>query len=193
MWTSSTLPPGPCCGLNPNFVSFTNGVGSGACGNFRSFDGSQFANLACGGLYFGGGENSVPLPAITPDFTSSVTKVLSCTGQTATLDFALTPAAVPLDVVVVSATGQEQQKRELTWMNHGFTKVERLPGNIGYIDFRGFMDPDLAADTVAAAMNFVNGTVEGGGPSRFVAEAPGRWCRKTCGVEPPAQPGDGAP
>ena len=43
-------------------------------------------------------------------------------------------------------------------MNHGFTKVERLPGNIGYIDFRGFMDPDLAADTVAAAMNFVNGT-----------------------------------
>jgi hypothetical protein len=83
--TSSTLPPGPCCGLNPNFVSFTNGVGSGACGNFKSNDGSQFANLACGGLYFGGGENSVPLPAITPDFTSSVTKVLSCTGQTATL------------------------------------------------------------------------------------------------------------
>jgi hypothetical protein len=57
-----------------------------------------------------------------------------------------------------TAEEREQQKRELTWMNHGFTKVERLPGNIGYIDFRGFMDPDLAADTVAAAMNFVNGT-----------------------------------
>src|SRR2546428_979524 len=34
-------------------------------------------------------------------------------GQTATADFTLTPAAVPLDVVIVSATGQEQLKREL--------------------------------------------------------------------------------
>ncbi len=34
-------------------------------------------------------------------------------GETATLDFALTAAAVPLDAVVVSATGAEQLKREL--------------------------------------------------------------------------------
>jgi TonB-linked SusC/RagA family outer membrane protein len=34
-------------------------------------------------------------------------------GQPTTLDFALIPAAVPLDVVVVSATGAEQLKREL--------------------------------------------------------------------------------
>jgi len=34
-------------------------------------------------------------------------------GEAATADFALTAAAVPLDVVVVSATGQEQLKREL--------------------------------------------------------------------------------
>jgi hypothetical protein len=53
---------------------------------------------------------------------------------------------------------REQEKRELAWMNHAFTKVERLDGNIGYIDFRGFLDPDLGADTVAAAMNFINGT-----------------------------------
>ena len=53
---------------------------------------------------------------------------------------------------------REQAKRALTWMNHGFTKVERLSGNIGYLDFRGFMDPELGADTVAAAMNFINGT-----------------------------------
>ena len=83
--TSSTVLPGPCCGLNANFVSFTNGVGSGSCGNFQNTDGTQFDTLDCGGLYFGGGQNSVPLPAITPDFTSSITKVASCTGQTATL------------------------------------------------------------------------------------------------------------
>lgn len=52
----------------------------------------------------------------------------------------------------------EQRKRDMNWMNHGFTKVERLAGNIGYLEFRNFMDEELGADTVAAAMNFVNGT-----------------------------------
>ena len=57
-----------------------------------------------------------------------------------------------------TAAEREQQKRELTWMNHGFSKVERLPGNIGYLEFLNFMDEELGADTVAAAMNFINGT-----------------------------------
>lgn len=57
-----------------------------------------------------------------------------------------------------TAEDREERKRELNWMNHGFTKVERLAGNIGYIEFRNFMDEELGADTVAAAMNFVNGT-----------------------------------
>jgi len=76
-----------------------------------------------------------------------------------------------------TAEEREQQKRDLTWMNHAFTKVERLEGNIGYIDFRGFLDPDLGADTVAAAMNFINGTdaliidmrYNGGGSPAMVA------------------------
>lgn len=57
-----------------------------------------------------------------------------------------------------TAEEKEENKRELTWMNHGFSKVERLPGNIGYLEFLNFLDPDLGADTVAAAMNFLNGT-----------------------------------
>jgi retinol-binding protein 3 len=57
-----------------------------------------------------------------------------------------------------TAEEREQERRELTWMNHGFAKVERLRGNIGYLEFTNFMDPDLGADTVAAAMNFINGT-----------------------------------
>ena len=52
----------------------------------------------------------------------------------------------------------EQRKRDLNWMNHGFAKVERLRGNLGYLEFLNFMDEELGADTVAAAMNFVNGT-----------------------------------
>ena len=57
-----------------------------------------------------------------------------------------------------TAEEREQRSRDLTWMNHGFAKVERLPGNIGYLEFLNFMDEELGADTVAAAMNFVNGT-----------------------------------
>jgi C-terminal processing protease CtpA/Prc len=57
-----------------------------------------------------------------------------------------------------TAEEREQRKRDLTWMNHGFAKVERLPGNIGYLEFYNFMDEELGADTVAAAMNFINGT-----------------------------------
>jgi len=54
-----------------------------------------------------------------------------------------------------SAEEQEQRRRDLTYMNHGFSKVERLPGNIGYLEFLNFMDEELGADTVAAAMNFL--------------------------------------
>jgi hypothetical protein len=57
-----------------------------------------------------------------------------------------------------TAEEKEPNKRELSWMNHGFSKVERLPGNIGYLEFLNFLDPELGADTVAAAMNFVNNT-----------------------------------
>ena len=57
-----------------------------------------------------------------------------------------------------TAEEREQRKRDMSWMNHGFAKVERLRGNIGYVEFMGFMDEELGADTVAAAMNFINGT-----------------------------------
>jgi retinol-binding protein 3 len=40
-------------------------------------------------------------------------------------------------------------------VNFGFEKLERLQGNIGYIDLRGFNDPEAGAETVAAAMTFL--------------------------------------
>ena len=57
-----------------------------------------------------------------------------------------------------TAEEREQRQQNLTWLNHGWAKVERLPGNVGYIEFLNFADERLGADTVAAAMNFVNGT-----------------------------------
>jgi TonB-dependent SusC/RagA subfamily outer membrane receptor len=46
-------------------------------------------------------------------YATATSPVTVSGSEAATADFALTPAAVPLDVVVVSATGQEQLKREL--------------------------------------------------------------------------------
>lgn len=40
-------------------------------------------------------------------------------------------------------------------MNHGFEKVERLEGNVGYVDLRGFFPADEAGETVASAMSFL--------------------------------------
>ncbi|MEN6312422.1 MAG: S41 family peptidase [Acidobacteriota bacterium] len=50
---------------------------------------------------------------------------------------------------------RERQLQESRRDNFGFRKVERLAGNIGYLDFRGFMSPDQAGPTAVAAMNFL--------------------------------------
>jgi C-terminal processing protease CtpA/Prc len=67
---------------------------------------------------------------------------------------------IPVRQERAKPTAEERAEYEssLKGINFGFEKVERLPGNIGYIDFRGFTDPELGAETVAAAMNFVANT-----------------------------------
>jgi C-terminal processing protease CtpA/Prc len=42
--------------------------------------------------------------------------------------------------------------------NYGFEKLERLSGNIGYIDLRFFASPEVAGNTLAAAMTFLADT-----------------------------------
>jgi hypothetical protein len=53
---------------------------------------------------------------------------------------------------------QEQRKLEARLDNHGLHKVERLPGNIGYLDFHYLHRPAWGGETVAAAMNLVSDT-----------------------------------
>jgi hypothetical protein len=52
----------------------------------------------------------------------------------------------------------EQMRKNMARQNFGFEKVERLAGNVGYLDLRGFMPADLAGDTAAGAMNFLANT-----------------------------------
>lgn len=42
--------------------------------------------------------------------------------------------------------------------NFGFERVERLQGNVGYIDVRRFFFAEMSGDAIAAAMNFVANT-----------------------------------
>lgn len=42
--------------------------------------------------------------------------------------------------------------------NFGFEKVERLPGNVGFMELNGFIDPQLGGDTAVAAMAFLANT-----------------------------------
>ncbi|HEX6086042.1 MAG TPA: S41 family peptidase [Thermoanaerobaculia bacterium] len=69
-------------------------------------------------------------------------------------------AAIPDRPFNVSPTGPEleQQRAFATKVNYGFEKVERLQGNIGYVDIRGFMPPEIGGETAAAAMTFVANT-----------------------------------
>ena len=52
-------------------------------------------------------------------------------------------------------TLDEEVRIVLGRRNFGFERVERLAGNIGYIDMRGFMSPKFAGETAVAAMSFV--------------------------------------
>jgi C-terminal processing protease CtpA/Prc len=53
----------------------------------------------------------------------------------------------------------EDEERELVECladdNFGFTKIERLSGNVGYLDLRNFHDATWAGRTAVAAMNFL--------------------------------------
>ena len=76
-----------------------------------------------------------------------------------------------------SAEERAEFENNMRRINFAFEKVERLPGNIGYIKFNNFLAPELGAETVAAAMTFVANTdalifdlrENGGGDPEMVA------------------------
>lgn len=58
----------------------------------------------------------------------------------------------PSDEERARMLGEERRR------NFGFMKVERLDGNVGYIDLRGFSGTPESRDVAVAAMNFVGDT-----------------------------------
>ncbi len=54
------------------------------------------------------------------------------------------------------SAADRERNREFARRNNGAVhKVERLPGNVGYLEIRNFMLPDAVDEPMAAAMNFL--------------------------------------
>jgi hypothetical protein len=95
------------------------------------------------------------------EFAQAVSTALLTVSKDRHIGFAYDPEAAAEMRRFQSRSEEEVRKaRELQLQaaqrnNFGFRKVERLPGNIGYLDFRVFQPPDRAGATAVAAMNFL--------------------------------------
>jgi len=89
--------------------------------------------------------------------------------------------------------GTPQMRHPGQLINFGIQRVERLDGNIGYLDLRGVAPPEHAGPAITAAMELVAGTFaliidlrrNGGGSPHGVA----LWCSYLIG-EPPTRLND---
>jgi hypothetical protein len=87
------------------------------------------------------------------------------------------PTQVPEDSAPPNRDAIARQRDAMRDANCAFEKVEHLKGNIGYLKFNGFGDPEICAPTAIAAMNFLGGVdalifdlrQNGGGDPKMVA------------------------
>jgi C-terminal processing protease CtpA/Prc len=93
-------------------------------------------------------------------FTKKLTEDLQSTSKDKHLRVKYSHMPIPMRGVRNEPT--EAEREQGRWMNkrinYGFERVERLNGNIGYIDLRNFNDHEGGAETVAAAMAFLQNT-----------------------------------
>ena len=59
------------------------------------------------------------------------------------------------DKLAEDVAWREAYHEEARLQNYGFARVERLPGNIGYLDLRGFEDPAVGGEAAIAAMTLL--------------------------------------
>lgn len=93
-------------------------------------------------------------------FTEKVNALLQKQVTDAHLRFRYSEQPLPTraDPGEPSAEEIAQYERQIRYQNSLFEKVERLPGNVGYISFRGFQSPENMARPLTGAMNFLSET-----------------------------------
>jgi retinol-binding protein 3 len=87
------------------------------------------------------------------------------------------PTQLPGDSAPPNPDAMARQREAMRDANCAFEKVEHLKGNIGYLKFNGFADPEICGPTAIAAMNLLGGVdalifdlrQNGGGDPKMVA------------------------
>ncbi len=94
------------------------------------------------------------------EFAKKLTEDLQAISRDKHLRVRFSHQPIPVRKERSEPTEEEKQQYAgyIKRINYAFEKVERMPGNIGYIDLRGFSDAEAGAETVAAAMNFLQNT-----------------------------------
>lgn len=88
-------------------------------------------------------------------FASMLTKNLQAVSHDKHLRVNFSPVPMPKPPEEPDAAAVARFHKEMLQMNCGFKKVEILPGNIGYLKFNVFADPEVCGPTAVAAMNFL--------------------------------------
>jgi len=91
-------------------------------------------------------------------FAETLTRDLQAVSHDKHLRIIFDPNGVQQRGGAPSAEERAQQLAEERRRNFGFQRVERLDGNVGYIDLRGFSGTPESRDVAVAAMNFAADT-----------------------------------
>jgi retinol-binding protein 3 len=95
-----------------------------------------------------------------PQLAERLSKDLNEICKDAHLRVRYSPETLPVRKERSEPSAEEVKRQQdfEKYANSGFTKVERLDGNVGYISFRNFMDADASKRPVKAAMEFLADT-----------------------------------
>lgn len=94
-------------------------------------------------------------------FSDALSKDLAALGDDGHFRVVHAPGAQPRPQTlgyVPSQAELDAMRDEITFMGFGLQRVERLEGNVGYIELRGFGPTPMVAAALSAAMTLVSGT-----------------------------------